>query len=394
MKRGVSSTNVECKSRRLGQELGILQDRREKLEFQHDLQEHMKDMKANPKKLAKARIAANLDTNPAHDKKADFHPTTAAKTLAKVPVTHLSETWFPQHGITKAEMAKLMVCDKAVAHKMLYRLTMRRAIHAFGHQNKDAWDAQHNWLVKFFEHEALKIFKWNAKYEMEWDQCGHFMLLPPLPVTADPAEHLYTHIAFKGIEELLVKNDDDPKVRGSWYVENNWSHVEAFVWNPDKPWTKRGCVTFFAEQKIDELVPQQCLAIKNINSANASSPGLEMKMKAIEDAPAAEWHARKEAAPSHHTSDADNTTLVITGREHDNSQSTRSHYVATPTGTAAPTSSAGSDSVSSCTQMPAACTRIPGVKRTPPKGKPILAAAIAHAVAQLQKPDDETAEAE
>ena len=63
-KNAVSASNVSAKHRRLGSEFGALQDRRDKLQFQNDLKDHIIELQADPNKLSKARLACALANFP------------------------------------------------------------------------------------------------------------------------------------------------------------------------------------------------------------------------------------------------------------------------------------------------------------------------------------------
>ena len=95
-KRDVSASNVQSKKTKLSNELAGLEAQSERLAFQNELKETIKDLKKNPSKLKTVKIVMAMDEGAVVDKKVEFSHQIANKTLARVPAKHLCDELFPE----------------------------------------------------------------------------------------------------------------------------------------------------------------------------------------------------------------------------------------------------------------------------------------------------------
>ena len=99
-----------------------------------------------------------------------------------------------------------------------------------------------------------KDIVWNASLAIEWQQSGHFLLIPPCDdPDAVKADHVYTHVKFAG---HIAPLDCDTRISAKYTIEENFSYRSAYVVDASKPWNKIPMWSFFGSMDtIESNVP-------------------------------------------------------------------------------------------------------------------------------------------
>lgn len=351
-RRMTSNANVGAKRGKVARELGRLQKKEDRLEFQSDMEWLKKELEKNPEKMKSLKTVVKMGAAEKYNKDESFNPDLAGRALSRVPVRHLTLEWLPAFNIlTNAEISALMKSDSKAPFKMLQRIAIVPLTMPLGPLDKKVWNKCFADRVASVG-ESLSVIKWNREFNILWDKCGHFMLLPELPEGCeDPAAHIYTMINFKGISVPLT--GDCVTFRGTWKIEMNWSHLEAALVNPQRPKEMLFlCMKFFVADALANVAPPMSLPAPPPSSS--SSVAL----------PAPEPLLGLENSNGGHDSDAEEKSEA--GAIPPSAQTSSSH---------APAPSIAS--VATSLISPTKTIGLPGL-RTPPKAPPKTAQAAAN----------------
>jgi hypothetical protein len=145
----------------------------------------------------------------------------------------------------------LIAKDKHVGQKLLQLAATIPAKSPFGPSCKAEWlDIYTKRVAAMHWSPASIVF--DATFAVNWDLSGHFKLLPVKPELVAPEDHKYEMISFKGIE---VPVGSDLVIRGTWHICENWDHMAACVFKPEKAWRREPCKSFFRPKQILDAAP-------------------------------------------------------------------------------------------------------------------------------------------
>jgi hypothetical protein len=254
---------VSSKNRKVARELAGLLDTSNSVAFQKDLAAVTEQLQKDPERMASVKMVIAMEKVGTPGEVASFNTDLIGRTLNRVPTTHLTEVFFPKvlGGISKAQMKALVKADPKAAHKILYRLGFLSASDKIITVKKDEWNSVYSQRVKDMCGNPKSIC-WDADFNIQWQQCGHWKMLPEIPARIDdPKSHTFDSISFMGCTVALSSEDDsDMKVRGHWGVQDNWCHKSAFVQHPDRKWMKVPCFTYLKSERYLELGPAPLVA--------------------------------------------------------------------------------------------------------------------------------------
>lgn len=369
-KRKISSANVASKKAKMGREVASLVQQADKVEFQNDLEWLKNELVKNLHKMKQVKSIASLDDTETYDKDKQFNPDIVGRSLSRVPMTFLTKVFLPRlSGLIVQELSMLTKQDPKAAHNIMYRIahvTTGMAIHT---RDKDEWMNAIETRAKNFG-ATTDIVKFNREFKIDWRVCGHFELLPALPADAAPEAHQYTHISFKGISVPL--NEDF--IKGTWRIEDNFSHAEAMIIHPTRVNLKFGCSSFFDPARFRLMVPDMKVTQTNLLAIGA--PG-QAGATAIEDVSVA--HDQSEAGSDMNDRSVGAPSIAQTPPPK-----------ATVQAPCEPSESASSSSIAPSFQSPGGTqvARLPGVRMTP-KAPPARSAAAAALVEELAQAPEE-----
>mmetsp|Transcript_66099 Transcript_66099/g.104632 ORF Transcript_66099/g.104632 Transcript_66099/m.104632 type:complete len:456 (-) Transcript_66099:115-1482(-) len=284
-KRNVSQSDVKKSSTKVGKGIQALVAKDEQLEFQAGLAELGEKLKQNKSLLKKCQVVLKSEAPPSYDALVQFDPELANKTVGKVPLAHLRDSYLPETlGIPVPTLRALHKADSKVPgalSKVFMRAHCVTADGAFGPIIKSEWNAAYAQRFKAVNF-SLSQLKWNEHHQIDWQASGHFTLLPPLPEgLSNPADHVYVAMSFMGVSVTLGNKF---QVTGVNSIEANWNHMGATVVDPSAPWVRIPCWSYFAGTDIWQgLRPltfeKQLLSIKDapIPSSSACSLGAGCK---------------------------------------------------------------------------------------------------------------------
>ena len=270
-----SKANAEAKKLRVSREIAAQIELEAKLQHEKDCDMVYEKIKADPSLLRRS-MAAIKGPAATYEKGTHFTPDLAGRTLTRVPASHLLD-WFVQRGTVSRERLKsLMALDGRFLHKLFSRVNTVCLTQPFGPLEKKLWDKIYSDRYDAVNDLDLASVSVDEKTkEIEWAAIGHYSLLPKLDhVATDPHLHQYAQMQFKGV---AVPLDEDQVVRGHWCIRDNWCHMTAQLYNPDKPWMVMTCSTLF-KQQISKLAPPMLMpaeATPTLLDAPASSLALE-----------------------------------------------------------------------------------------------------------------------
>jgi hypothetical protein len=248
--RAQSAHNVNKKKTKVERELGTLIDAEDRLQFRHDLAWLSAEVKANPNKMKALKAVAQVDVKPAAERARFLHPDLASKTQMRLPLTFVKYDLCTRlDGFTKAVVDALSKRDPQVMRKLMNRMSLTSDQEPIGTLCKDTWLAKREARIKGLNLQSGVT--WNTSYEIDWQECGHFQLLPKMPTGTDPASWVYDQIIFLG---KTVDITGDTKVRGSYIIDQNWDHCCARILDPMQPWINIPMWSFFTKQGVENKI--------------------------------------------------------------------------------------------------------------------------------------------
>mmetsp|Transcript_26749 Transcript_26749/g.41620 ORF Transcript_26749/g.41620 Transcript_26749/m.41620 type:complete len:463 (-) Transcript_26749:149-1537(-) len=302
-KRAVSAAAASSSAKKLQRQAQKTSALESEIEFQKDLDTVVAKVSKEKTKVKEVLALLKAPAERAFDPKSEFNPDLLAGTIVRTPPKFLCEKFLPSRGFKKELLNAIVRKDRQAPAKILMRSALLTKKQAFGPQSHQEWMDLYGKRCDEMGFQAGAL-SYDDTFAINWDACGHFTFMPPIPHDVVPADHIYTDIVFRG-KPLPI---GDVVIRGSWKTEENWDHMNAVVFDPEKKWRKEPCKMWFInylmslapEMQLPGAAPSKVKDTPMLQLEDRSTPVKEKPKEHGEKSPLEDRQTLGKAIPAEH----------------------------------------------------------------------------------------------